>query len=310
MAISLQEELNKRNKDTRPYWVQFDEAAKAKSKKNKELREKGDKAANLAKAKNFTQQGITYSNLGFPATNIVDPSQARETAVRNELLRRENIENKQKAVNARRDSNLKSFNEWEKLAQRDDLESEEFAEKGRIFAEFGGDGTFIQERVDSINSLLESGVLSKEAEVGLTNTLEALVAAEGSFKESREQVFNIPDETVSNVEIENQYNPGELEDIKSDNVSGVTSKQALDNQSSSLKISEAERKLGSTPWQRKSLMDSPRAANEATWKLLEEEGYDLRGVQDKDRLAADYRLGRLNKTDKGLWYENKFLRNR
>ena len=94
MAISLQEELNKRNKDKRPYWVQFDEASKAKSKKNKEFREKGDKAANRAKAKNFTQHGITYSNLGFPVTNIVDPSQARETAVRNELLRRENIEDK------------------------------------------------------------------------------------------------------------------------------------------------------------------------------------------------------------------------
>ena len=227
MAISLQEELNKKNKDTRPYWVQFDEAAKAKSKKNKELREKGDKAANLAKAKNFTQQGITYSNLGFPATNIVDPSQARETAVRNELLRRENIENKQKAVNARRDSNLESFSEWEKLAQRDDLESEEFAEKGRIFAEFGGDGTFIQERVDSINSLLESGVLSKEAEVGLTNTLEALVAAEGSFKESREQVFNIPDETVSNVEIENQYNPDELDQSDSGVVASTTTQKPL-----------------------------------------------------------------------------------
>ena len=227
MAISLQEELNKRNKDTRPYWVQFDEAAKAKSKKNNELREKGDKAASLAKAKNFTQQGITYSNLGFPATNIVDPSQARETAVRNELLRRENIKNKQKAVNARRDSYLESFSEWEKLAQRDDLESEEFAEKGRIFAEFGGDGTFIQERVDSINSLLESGVLSKEAEVGLTNTLEALVAAEGSFKESREQVFNIPDETVSNIEIENQYNPDELDQSDSGVVASTTTQEPL-----------------------------------------------------------------------------------
>jgi len=75
-------------------------------------------------------------------------------------------------------------------------------------------------------------------------------------------------------------------------------------------ISEEEREIGSTPWARKSLMDSPKLANQATWRLLEEEGYDLRGVQDKDRLAADYRLGRLNKTDKGLWYENKFLRNK
>ena len=229
MAISLQEELNKRNKDTRPYWVQFDEAAKAKAKKSKELNTIGNKAADTAKAKNFTQQGITYSNLGFPATNIVDPSQARENAIRNELLRRENIENKQKAVNARRDSNLKSFSEWEKLAQRDDLESEEFAEKGRIFAEFGGDGTFIKERVDSINSLLESGVLSKEAEVGLTNTLEALVAAEGSFKESREQVFNIPDKKneASTIEIENQYGPGELDLSDSGVVASTTTKKPL-----------------------------------------------------------------------------------
>ena len=227
MAISLQEELNKRNKDTRPYWVQFDEAAKAKAKKSKELNTIGNKAADTAKAKNFTQQGITYSNLGFPATNIVDPSQARENAIRNELLRRENIEDKQKSVNARRASNLESFSEWEKYAQMEELGSEEFAERGRIFAEFGNDGTFIQERVDSINSLLESGVLSKEAEVGLTNTLEALVAAEGSFKESREQVFNIPDETVSNVEIENQYNPDELDQSDSGVVASTTTQKPL-----------------------------------------------------------------------------------
>ena len=227
MAISLQEELNKRNKDTRPYWVQFDEAAKAKAKKSKELNTIGNKAADTAKAKNFTQQGITYSNLGFPATNIVDPSQARENAVRNELLRRENIEDKQKSVNARRASNLESFSEWEKYAQMEELGSEEFAERGRIFAEFGNDGTFIQERVDSINSLLESGVLSKEAEVGLTNTLEALVAAEGSFKESREQVFNIPNETVSNVEIENQYNPDELDQSDSGVVASTTTQEPL-----------------------------------------------------------------------------------
>jgi len=227
MAISLQEELNKRNKDTRPYWVQFDEAAKAKAKKSKELNTIGNKAADTAKAKNFTQQGITYSNLGFPATNIVDPSQARENAIRNELLRRENIEDKQKSVNARRDSNLESFSEWEKYAQMEELGSEEFAERGRIFAEFGNDGTFIKERVDSINSLLDSGVLSKEAEVGLANTLEALVAAEGSFKESREQVFNIPDETVSNVEIENQYNEDELNQSNSGVVASTTTQEPL-----------------------------------------------------------------------------------
>ena len=102
----------------------------------------------------------------------------------------------------------------------------------------------------------------------------------------------------------------DVAEIKSNEKSGVTSKDKLDNQKSPLTISDADRELGSTPWARKGLMDSPKLANQATWRLLEAEGYDLRGVQDKDRLAADYRLGRLNKTDKGLWYENKFLRNK
>ena len=79
---------------------------------------------------------------------------------------------------------------------------------------------------------------------------------------------------------------------------------------SSTEISDADRELGSTPWSRKGFLgEGPKLANQASWRLLEEEGYDLRGVKDKNRLAADYRLGRLNKTDKGFWYENKFLRN-
>jgi len=91
----------------------------------------------------------------------------------------------------------------------------------------------------------------------------------------------------------------------------ITNEEDLNEKPNNLKTtSEAERELGSTPWARKSLMDSPKLANQATWRILEEKGYDLRGVQDKDRLAADYRLGRLHETDKGLWYENKFLRNK
>ena len=98
-------------------------------------------------------------------------------------------------------------------------------------------------------------------------------------------------------------------EVDSSDKAAATSKDKIDNQESSLKISDADRELGSTPWARKGLMDSPKLANQATWRILEEKGYDLRGVQDKDRLAADYRLGRLQETDKGLWYENKFLRN-
>ena len=91
----------------------------------------------------------------------------------------------------------------------------------------------------------------------------------------------------------------------------VTNKEDLNKKSNNLKtISEAERELGTNPWARKSLMDSPRAANEATWRLLEEEGYDLRGLglSDKQDLARDYRLDRLNKTDKGMFFRNRFMR--
>ena len=57
-------------------------------------------------------------------------------------------------------------------------------------------------------------------------------------------------------------------------------------------------------------MDSPKLANQATWRLLEEEGYDLRGLglSDKQDLARDYRLDRLNKTDKGMFFRNRFMR--
>ena len=57
-------------------------------------------------------------------------------------------------------------------------------------------------------------------------------------------------------------------------------------------------------------MDSPKLANQATWRLLEEEGYDLRGLglSDKQDLARDYRLGRLNQSDKGMFFRNRFMR--
>ena len=75
---------------------------------------------------------------------------------------------------------------------------------------------------------------------------------------------------------------------------------------------DSDKNIGSTPWARKSLMDSPKLANQATWRLLEEEGYDLRGLglSDKQDLARDYRLDRLNKTDKGMFFRNRFMRKR
>ena len=75
----------------------------------------------------------------------------------------------------------------------------------------------------------------------------------------------------------------------------------------SLKIGEK-----GNPWQRKSLMDSPKEANKATEAILKDKGYDLRGLglTQKQDLFSDYRLGRLQETDKGLFFNNKLIRKR
>jgi len=66
------------------------------------------------------------------------------------------------------------------------------------------------------------------------------------------------------------------------------------------------------PWQRKGLMDSPKLANQATERILTKQGYDLRGLglTQKQDLFSDYRLGRLQETDKGLFFNDKLLRKR
>lgn len=103
----------------------------------------------------------------------------------------------------------------------------------------------------------------------------------------------------------------EIDEVDSADKTAITNEKDLNEKPNNLKtISEADRELGSTPWARKSLMDSPKLANQATWRLLEEEGYDLRGLglSDKQDLARDYRLDRLNKTDKGMFFRNRFMR--
>ena len=75
---------------------------------------------------------------------------------------------------------------------------------------------------------------------------------------------------------------------------------------------DSDKNIGSTPWARKSLMDSPKLANEATERILTKQGYDLRGLglTQKQDLFSDYRLGKLQETDKGLFFNNKLLRKR
>ena len=90
-------------------------------------------------------------------------------------------------------------------------------------------------------------------------------------------------------------------DVKIDQPKGVKEVSGTEK----LKIGEK-----GNVWQRKSLMDSPKEANKATETILKDKGYDLRGLglTQKQDLFSDYRLGRLQETDKGLFFNNKLLR--
>ena len=173
-------------------------------------------------------------------------------------------------------------------------------------AETEEDKASVRDLLVMFNAKENKGIIKEDTGAGTTT----LIPGKDGFETHSQYRSRIK----SDAEYRKQF-PGTDEvdevdnEVDSADTSSVTGKDKLDKQESSLKISDAERKLGSTPWARKSFMDSPKLANQATWRLLEEKGYDLRGVKDKDRLAADYRLGRLQETDKGLWYENKFLRN-
>ena len=78
---------------------------------------------------------------------------------------------------------------------------------------------------------------------------------------------------------------------------------------------EPDLTIGSKPWARKWAGGdgtSYRDANAATEELLTKEGWDLRGlgIAQKQDLFSDYRLGRLQETDKGLFFNNKLIRKR
>ena len=170
-------------------------------------------------------------------------------------------------------------------------------------AETEEDRASVRDLLVMFNAKENKGIIKEDTGMGTTT----VIPGEGGFETFSQYRNRIRSDEEYKSEVEESNNNVDNNTLDQ---SAVTNNEDLNKQESSLKISDADRKLGSTPWARKSLMDSPRAANEATWKLLEEKGYDLRGVRDKDRLAADYRLGRLQETDKGLWYENKFLRNK
>jgi len=101
----------------------------------------------------------------------------------------------------------KDYNVYEGYTQRDDLSSEEFAEKSSLGKQLASSNTFFKERQEALRSILESQTITKEAEVGLTRTLEAMEAIEGQFDGTNRgaDMYNIP-----KVSIENQYNPEEI----------------------------------------------------------------------------------------------------
>tara|TARA_Y100001963_G_scaffold139220_1_gene204814 strand:+ start:41 stop:859 length:819 start_codon:yes stop_codon:yes gene_type:complete len=153
---------------------------------------------------------------------------------------------------------------------------------------------------------LQTKLILAETGAGSTN----IIPESGEIDYSKAENFSMARHMQRNAVVNDNNEDGDSTTENPNNTDLTQAVTGSDGSEPSNEISDADRELGSTPWARKGLMDSPKLANQATWRLLEEEGYDLRGVQDKDRLAADYRLGRLNKTDKGLWYENKFLRNK
>ena len=104
----------------------------------------------------------------------------------------------------------KDYNVYEGYTQRDDLSSEEFAEKSSLGKQLASSNTFFKERQEALRSILESQTITKEAEVGLTRTLEAMEAIEGQFVDNngeriQQDMYNIP-----KVSIENQYNADEI----------------------------------------------------------------------------------------------------
>ena len=111
----------------------------------------------------------------------------------------------------------KDYNVYEAYTQRDDLSSEEFAEKSDLGRKLATKETFFKERQEALRSILESQTLTKEAEVGLTRTLEAMEAIEGQFDGTNRgaDMYNIP-----KVSVENQYNPDEI--VETPNAQGQT----------------------------------------------------------------------------------------
>ena len=224
---------------------------------------------------------------------------------------------RQKAID---EQNWADFNKWEGLAQQDDLKLSDFQEKENLFKKFAGQENFIKEKIWALSDIIENETTDDETRRSLIYTLEQIAASHNQFKEAQQDTYAMI-EKEKRGELRGEEIFTNQEDIDEWNISrGFTTPDPVDpvaseNQPTGVnEVSSPDDSIGAkgNTWQRQSFMDSPKLANEATERILTKQGYDLRGlgVSQKQDLFSDYRLGRLQETDKGLFFNNKLLRKR
>tara|TARA_R100000353_G_C6485360_1_gene190323 strand:+ start:13 stop:1017 length:1005 start_codon:yes stop_codon:yes gene_type:complete len=332
---SLQEELKKRERvltrDERIY-EQRDQNKRDREQLNK-IRQKhiaseknsikADKELGLRKTdwksrRAYAREGRTdHANL--PYNERI--AKAREYADRefDTLQANKKVEaDRQKAID---EQNWADFNKWESLVQSDEpLKYTDFQEKENLFKKFAGQENFIKEKIWALSDIIENETTDDATRKSLIYTLEQIAASHNQFKEAQQDTYAMI-EKEKRGELRGEEIFTNQEDIDRWNIErGFTTPDPVDPVATEKQpkgvneVSSPDDSIGAkgNPWQRKSLMDSPKLANEATERILTKQGYDLRGlgIAQKQDLFSDYRLGRLQETDKGLFFNNKLLRKR
>ena len=321
---SLQEELKKREKvltrDERIY-KQRDQSKRDREQLNK-IRQK-----HIDSEKNALQ---TEKELGLRKTNWKSRRQyqqegrsdrdrinkAREYGDRefDTLQANKKVEaDRQKAID---EQNWSDFNKWEGLVQSDDLKLSDFQEKENLFKKFAGQENFIKEKIWALSDIIENNATDDETRKSLIYTLEQIAASHNQFKESQQDTYTmIEKEKRGELRGEEIFtNQADIDEWNRKRGFTTSDPVEIDAKKGVSEVSSPDDSIGAkgNTWQRKSLTDSPKLANEATERILTKQGYDLRGLglTQKQDLFSDYRLGRLQETDKGLFFNNKLIRKR
>ena len=327
---SLQEELKKREKvltrDERIY-EQRDQSKRDREQLNK-IRQKhidsekkaiktekelGLRKTNWKSRRAYAQEGRTdHANL--PYNERI--AKAREYGDRefDTLQANKKVEaDRQKAID---EQNWANYNKWEALTQQDDLKFSDFQEKENLFKQFAGEENFIKEKIFALSDIIENNATDDVTKTSLIRVMEEMAAAHNQFKESQQDTYTmIEKEKKGELRGEEIFtNPEDIDELNIKRAFTTPDPVEIDAKKGVSEISSPDDSIGAkgNPWQRKSLMDSPKLANEATERILTKQGYDLRGLglTQKQDLFSDYRLGKLQETDKGLFFNNKLLRKR